>query len=189
MFSLAQPRVTFSFDLLEWHTILVGCALSLCIATGTATRVRAPGPCATSSKSDAFHKGPRALYSQPIHLRSPPTTRLAASSRPGRRQHGHPRRLQHVHVIDRRSRTRRSGSSDFATPPPGSTCYMRWKISGRLRKLETIPLLPLCSAAARAIAAAPLGSVVTAEAAFAAARPPCAQHWSLATDGPLTSSD
>ena len=66
---------------------------------------------------------------------------------------------------------------------------MWWKISGRLRKLETIPLLPLCSAAARAIAAAPLGSVVTAEAAFAAARPPCAQHWSLATDDLLTSSD
>ena len=72
----------------------------------------------------------------------------------------------HVAAIycDRRSRTR-SSNSDFATPPPGSTSYMRWKISGHLRKLEMIPLSSAPTSApvpARAIAAAPLARAIAA---------------------------
>ena len=97
----------------------------------------------------------------------------------------------HMRYCGRRSRTR-SSSSVFATPPPGSTCYMRWEITGRLRNLETIPLLPpLLRRPPRNRRGT--ASVVTAEAQLSLQPPPTlstlvARHRraALATDEPLS---
>ena len=97
----------------------------------------------------------------------------------------------HMRYCGRRSRTR-SSSSVFATPPPGSTRYMRWEITGRLRNLETIPLLPpLLRRPPRNRRGT--ASVVTAEAQLSLQPPPTlstlvARHRraALATDEPLS---